>query len=116
MLEKYPGIKIILGHLGEGIPFLLWRIDHALSRPGNKSLSFRDVFSEHFYVTTSGNFSDPALLCSIQEMGVDRILFSVDWPFVANDPGVEWMESLHLNNEDKTKILSENAKRILHIS
>ena len=49
-------------------------------------------------------------------MGVDRILFSVDWPFVANDPGVEWMESLHLNNEDKTKILSENAKRILHIS
>ncbi|MAQ55455.1 MAG: amidohydrolase [Rhodospirillales bacterium] len=116
VLEKYPGIKIILGHLGEGIPFLLWRIDHALSRPGNKSLSFRDVFSEHFYVTTSGNFSDPALLCSIQEMGVDRILFSVDWPFVANDPGVEWMESLHLNNEDKTKILSENAKRILHIS
>lgn len=113
VLDAYPGLKIILGHLGEGLPFLLWRIDHALSRPGNKGLSFRDVFSEHFYITTSGNFSDPALQCSIQEMGADRVLFSIDWPFVANDPGVEWMESLHLNNEDKDKILNGNAKRLL---
>ncbi len=113
VLDAYPDCKIILGHLGEGLPFLLWRIDHALSRPGNKELSFRDVFSEHFYITTSGNFSDPALLCSIQELGVDRILFSVDWPFVANAPGTEWMESLHLSNEDKDKILNGNAKKLL---
>ena len=113
VLDAYPDCKIILGHLGEGLPFLLWRIDHALSRPGNKELSFRDVFSEHFYITTSGNFSDPALLCSIQELGVDRILFSVDWPIVANAPGTEWMEGLHLSNEDKDKILNGNAKKLL---
>ena len=115
VLDAYPDTKIILGHLGEGLPFLLWRIDHALSRPGNKPLSFRDVFSEHFYITTSGNFSDPALLCSIQELGVDRILFSVDWPFVANDPATAWMESLHLSNEDKDKILNGNAKQLLRM-
>ena len=115
VLDAYPGVKIVLGHMGEGLPFLLWRIDHALSRPGNKAISFRDAFSEHFYITTSGNFSDPALLCSIQELGVDRILFSVDWPFVANDPGTEWMESLHLPNEDKDKILNGNAKKLLRM-
>jgi len=115
VLDAYPDVKIVLGHLGEGLPFLLWRIDHALSRPGNKPLSFRDVFSEHFYITTSGNFSDPALLCSIQELGVDRILFSVDWPFVDNAPGTAWMENLHLSNEDKDKILNGNAKKLLRM-
>ena len=115
VLDAYPGVKIILGHMGEGLPFLMWRIDSALARPGNKSLSFRDKFSEHFYITTSGNFSDPALQCSIQELGADRILFSVDYPFVLNPPGVEWMESTQLNNEDKEKILSGNAKRLLRL-
>jgi 2,3-dihydroxybenzoate decarboxylase len=105
----------MLGHLGEGLPFLLWRIDHALSRPGNKSLSFRDVFSRNFYITTSGNFSDPAMVCSLQEMGADRILFSVDWPFVPNALGTEWIERLQLNAEDKAKILNGNAKRLLKL-
>jgi predicted TIM-barrel fold metal-dependent hydrolase len=115
VLEKYPGVKIIVGHLGEGLPFLLWRIDHALSRPGNKPVNFREVFSRNFYITTSGNFSDPALLCSLQEMGADRILFSIDWPFVPNAPGVEWFERVHLNAEDKAKILNGNAKRLLKL-
>lgn len=115
VLDKYPDTKIVLGHLGEGLPFLLWRIDHALSRPGNKPLSFRDVFSRNFYITTSGNFSDPALTCSIAEMGTDHILFSVDWPFVPNAPGMDWIERLHLNAEDKAKILNGNAKRLLKL-
>jgi len=61
--------------------------------PGGKALSFRDVFCNHFYLTTSGNFSNPALLCCVQEMGVDRIMFAVDWPFVANPLGTKWMET-----------------------
>jgi len=107
-------VKIILGHLGESLPFSLWRITHALSRPGNRaSFSFRDYFCKHFWITTSGNFSTPALLCSMMELGVDRILFSVDWPFVPNIPGTQWMNELQLSAEDKTKILSGNAKRLL---
>jgi predicted TIM-barrel fold metal-dependent hydrolase len=113
VFDAYPDVKIILGHMGEGLPFLLWRIDHALSRPGNRSVSFREQFSQHFYITTSGNFSTPALLCSMMELGVDRILFSVDWPFVPNIPGTKWMNDLQLSAEDKTKILSGNAKRLL---
>jgi predicted TIM-barrel fold metal-dependent hydrolase len=113
VFDAYPDVKIILGHMGEGLPFLLWRIDHALSRPGNRSVSFREQFSQHFYITTSGNFSTPALLCSMMELGVDRILFSVDWPFVPNIPGTKWMNELQLSAADKTKILSGNAKRLL---
>jgi 2,3-dihydroxybenzoate decarboxylase len=115
IFDAYPGLKIIIGHLGEMLPFQVWRIDAALSRPGQKSISFRDVFCGNFHITTSGNFSDPALMCCVQEMGVDRIMFAVDWPFVANAPATTWMQSVPLCDEDKIKILSGNAKRLLRM-
>ena len=113
VFEKYPKLKIILGHLGETLPFLVWRIDTTLKRPGGKAANFRDIFCNNFYVTTSGNFSNPALLCCVMEMGIDRVLFAVDWPFVPNPPGTKWMEGVPLCDEDKAKILSGNAKRLL---
>ncbi len=109
VFDAYPRLKIVLGHLGETLPFLVWRVDHALARPGAKTTSFRDIFCSHFYITTSGNFSNPALLCCVMEMGIDRVLFAVDWPFVANKPAVQWMDTVPLCDEDKIKILSGNA-------
>jgi predicted TIM-barrel fold metal-dependent hydrolase len=115
VFEAYPRLKIILGHLGESLPFSLWRIDMVLSRQGNRPTPFRDTFREHFWITTSGNFSTPALLCCVMEMGVERILFSVDYPFVTNPPGVKWMEQVPLCPEDREKILHGNARRLLRI-
>ena len=117
VFDAYPEVKIILGHLGESLPFSLWRISHALSRPGNRATtsSFRDVFSKHFWITTSGNFSNPALLCCVMELGVDRILFSVDYPYVANKPATDWIPTIPLSAEDKTKMLSGNAERLLRL-
>ncbi len=115
VFDTYPDVKLILGHLGETLPFLMWRIDLALNRPGNDGVAFRDLFTSHFYITTSGFFSDPALLCCIQEMGVDRILFAIDYPFVPNEPGPKWMERLMLNAEDKAKILHGNAEGLLRL-
>jgi 2,3-dihydroxybenzoate decarboxylase len=115
VFDAYPRSKVILGHLGESLPFSVWRIDMALARAGISRRSFRDYFTEHFYITTSGNFSSPALLCCVMEMGVERILFAVDWPFVSNKLGIEWMKSVPLSAEDKSKILNGNAKRLLRL-
>ena len=113
VFDAYPGLKIILGHLGEGLPFYLWRISMGLARDGEAANSFRDIFCEHFWITTSGFFSDPALMCCMMEMGIDRILFSVDYPFVENPPGTEWAERLPSRPTTRTKILNGNAKRML---
>ena len=115
VFERHPKLKIILGHLGETLPFLVWRIDQALARPGQKAMSFRNIFCNNFYITTSGNFSNPALLCCVMEMGVDHLLFAVDWPFVMNPPAMEWMHTVPLSDADKAKILSGNAKQLLRM-
>jgi len=115
LFEAYPRLQIIVGHLGEGLPFLVDRVDEALSRPGNKPIRFKEIFCSHFHVTTSGFFSTPALLCTILEMGIDRVMFSVDWPFVANKPGTDWMRTVPLSDEDKQKIYNGNARRLLKI-
>ncbi len=115
LFEEYPRLQIILGHLGEGLPFLLDRMDESFKRAGNKPMEFKQTFCEHFHVTTSGNFSTPALLCTILEMGADRVLFSVDWPFVENEPGTRWMETVPLSEDDRRKVLSGNAQRLLKL-
>jgi 2,3-dihydroxybenzoate decarboxylase len=113
VLDAYPGLKIILGHLGESLPFSLWRIDMALARQAARATPFRDTFRSHFWVTTSGNFSTPALMCCVMEMGAERVLFSVDYPFVASAPGVKWMDTVPLGPEDRARILGGNARRLL---
>lgn len=116
VFEKHPALKIILGHLGESVPFQLWRLDQALSRPGQKSVGFREVFTRNFWVTTSGFFSTPALLCCVMELGVDHLLFAVDWPFIADSsPGTHWIDGAPLSAEDKARILSGNARKLLRM-
>jgi len=114
VFDAHPGLKIILGHMGEGLPFYLWRISYGL-RGSMSEKTFRDVFCEHFWITTSGFFSDPALICCMMEMGIDRILFSVDYPFMENPPGAEWIKTLPLSAEDREKLLNGNARRLLKL-
>ena len=115
VLEKHPKLQIILGHFGETLPFLLWRINQALSRPGQDSLSFRQHFCSNFHVTTSGNFSTPALICTMLELGIDRIMFSVDYPYVLNRDGMNWVEQLQISPGDKAKLVGGNAKKLLKL-
>lgn len=115
LFERHPNLKIVLGHLGEGLPFLVWRINQALARPGQKPLAFHETFRRNFYLTTSGNFSTPALLCSIMEMGIDHILFSVDYPYVTNKDAIDWIATLQMASEDRAKLLGGNARRLLKL-
>ncbi len=112
VFQKYPKLKIIVGHLGEGFPFLLWRMNNFLAKPDRP---FSEVFQRNFYLTTSGNFSDIALDASIAALGVDRIMFSVDWPFAKNKEGTDWLHRTKLSDADKAKILGTNAVSLLKL-
>src|SRR5579859_3418788 len=115
LFETYPDLKIIIGHIGEGIPMLVDRIDESLKRPGGKSIEFKQIFARHFWITTSGHFSTPALICALLELGIDRILFSVDWPYADNLPGMRWMETVPLSATDKDKMFNGNARKLLKL-
>ena len=96
-------------------PFLLWRTNSIISRELKLPLSVRDYFCEHFYVTTNGNFSAPALQCTLAELGADRAMFGVDWPWAANSEGVAFIEASVPEPGVKDRILHVNAEQLLRL-
>lgn len=116
VFDKYPKLKIILGHLGETLPFQISRLDEAFNRPGGKPVAFRDIFKSNFWITTSGFFSTPALRCCLEELGADRVLFAVDWPFESRSKtGTDWLANTALNVAEKKLIFAENAEALFRI-
>ncbi len=84
IFDTHPRLTVILGHLGEMLPYCIWRFDHRVTKrpreiPARKT--FTEYLRSNFYITTSGNFHTPTLVDAITEIGVDRVLFSVDYPF-----------------------------------
>ena len=110
LFDEHPRLQIILGHLGEGLPFNQWRIDNRndwMKAPHKYAAKkwVADYLRANFHLTTSGNFSSPALVYAIAEMGVDRVMFSADYPFEDIGEGVAWLrEAIALGEADRTKI------------
>jgi predicted TIM-barrel fold metal-dependent hydrolase len=117
VFDRFPGLQMILGHLGELIPFYLGRIDYALS-PSATHLQRRvaDYVLQNFSVTTSGLFTSPPLRLSLEIMGVDRVLFAVDYPYSLNTEGRAFLDQAPLSFAEKKKISSENAEKLLKLS
>ncbi len=118
IFDQLPSLKIILGHMGEGLPFLLERCHSGFSNrreEGKPYVDFRHVFSRNFFITTSGNFSNSALICSIMEIGTDKILFAVDWPYNDSKKGAEWIRNAPISAIEKQKITHKNAMRLFGI-
>jgi predicted TIM-barrel fold metal-dependent hydrolase len=115
--ERHPGLRLIIGHCGEMLPFMLARADQMLP-PQVTGLpeTTSSYVHRNVWVTTSGMFSLPPVLCSIQVMGIDRVLFSVDYPFAANSSGRGLLDSLPLSPLDKAKIAGENAEHLLRLA
>jgi 2,3-dihydroxybenzoate decarboxylase len=116
VFDRYPNLTVILGHLGETLPYLLWRLDSrwkasAFDRRLSRLPS--QYLLENVLVTTSGMFYDPALLCACMTLGADRILFAVDYPFEGNRAGAEFIEHAPISETDKRKICSLNAEQWL---
>jgi len=118
VFDAYPKLKIILGHLGEGLPFAMHRLnDHtwkAAARRGLKRTPL-EYLRDNLLVTTSGNWYEPAFLCTLLALGVDNILFAVDWPYEANTTGVEFLKKLSISDADREKIAHGNAERVLRM-
>jgi uncharacterized protein len=115
--ERHPGLQLIVGHCGEMLPFMLARVDEMLppkvtGLPHPPSTYVR----RNVWVTTSGMFSLPPVLCSIAVMGVDRVLFSVDYPFAANMAGRRLLDALPLSPADKAKVAGGNAASLLRLA
>jgi uncharacterized protein len=115
--ERHPGLKLIVGHCGELLPFMLARVDEMLP-PKVTGLPHPPSTYVHrnVWVTTSGMFSLPPVLCSIAVLGVDRVLFSVDYPFAANMAGRHLLDALSLSPADKAKVAGENAASLLRLA
>ncbi len=119
LFDDYPKLKIILGHLGEGLPCNIWRVDNRVSRtlgarPSAK-LPIGHYLRENFYITTSGNFRTQTLTEVMMEVGADRILYSVDCPFEDVAIAAEWMDHAAISEEDRSKIGRRNAAQLFRI-
>lgn len=119
VFERHPQAKLILGHMGECIPFHLWRIDNryttALHTNGKLPRPPSFYIRRNIFITTSGVFDDAPLRCSIDEIGSDNIMFSVDYPYEDSRQAGDWIEKMQLDPALKAKICYENAKRILNL-
>ena len=112
VFDRHPALRLIIGHCGEMLPFMLARIDAVLAQ-GKLDLAPSGYFLRNIWVTTSGLFSLPPVLCTVQVLGVDRVMFSVDYPFGANTAGRAMLDALPLAPGDKAKIAGGNAERVL---
>ena len=120
LFERFEKLKIVIGHMGESIPFNIWRSDYIYGVhkgwgdiPGNVKPS--EIFKRNFWITTSGVEHTPALQYSIDVLGADRVLWAIDYPYQPSKPAVSWMNKAEIAREHKDAIYHGNAERIFHI-
>ena len=121
LFDEYPTLQIILGHLGEGIPAYLWRIDHRNDwmKARHKYAAKKwvaDYIRENFVLTTSGNFSTSALNQAIAEVGVERVLWSADYPFETMNDAAEWIDAAPISEADRAMIARTNALTLFRLA
>ena len=118
LFDVHPNLQIVLGHLGERIPYDLWRLDHRLTKvPGLRiKRKMGDYFRSNFFLTTSGHFSTRALMHAAMEVGTDRILFSVDYPFEDNSHAASWFDHAEIAEADRLKIGRLNAIKLFGLN
>lgn len=118
LFDEYPKLRVILGHLGEGLPFSIWRIDHRIFKGGRPSKAKQPMayyLRENFYITTSGNFRTQALTDVLLEVGTDRVLYSVDYPFEDMAEAANWFDQAAISEPDRRKIAYSNARQLFRL-
>jgi len=121
VFDRFPGLRIVLGHLGEGLPYWLYRLDYLY--PVRSSYRTRPVLSltpseyikRNFAITTSGMNWAPVLRFCIEAVGADNIMFAIDYPYQATEGAVRFLDEAEISDEDRRKIYHRNAEPIFGI-
>ena len=118
VFDRFPTAQVAIGHMGENIPYMAWRIQHFFQMNNfdkAPKMRLQDYLARNVWITTSGNYDTAALLCAINVMGSDRVLFSVDYPFENMSWAADWIETCPISESDRQKICYDNAKRFLKL-
>jgi 2,3-dihydroxybenzoate decarboxylase len=119
VFDRFPGARLILGHMGETLPYQLWRFDSRweISNRQDRSLEMKpsDYFRRNIWCTTAGVCSDEPLRCALDALGPDRVMFSVDYPFERASEAGEWTEAAPLSDEERRRVCNETARRLLNL-
>ncbi len=123
VFDRFPNLTVVLGHMGEGIPYWFYRIDNRYEMEVTMGLKHRklkrrptEYFRDNFAITTSGVNWNPPLEYCVSVLGADKVMFAVDYPYQETTEAVAWMNAAPLSDEDKRLVFSTNAERIFGIS
>jgi 2,3-dihydroxybenzoate decarboxylase len=119
LFDRYPKQQLILGHLGEGLIAMMARAQRRFEyAPCGKKLNkpLAQYMRDNFYITTSGNFHTNTLNNVIAEVGIDRVMFSVDFPYESMSEGTSWFDSCPLQGDEREKVASLNARQLLKLT
>lgn len=118
VFDRFPDLTVVLGHLGELLPFAIRRLEQRLARRPDVDLArpAAEYLRENFYLTTSGNYHTPSLIGILLELGADRLMFAADYPFEELEDGARWLDSVPISDRDRLKIAGDNARRLLRLA
>jgi uncharacterized protein len=114
--DKHPRLKVIIGHMGEMLPVMLRRIDESSANDVEhlKRAPSRTILDQ-VWITTSGIFSEPPFLAALTTFGIDRIMFSVDYPYAPNAMGRKFLDTISISPADMEKLTHKNADALLKL-
>ena len=113
VLDKLPSLQVIVGHMGEGLPYALARSNGVLSLVTKGRRSVAEVMKDQVWVTTSGYFTRPPFECCREVIGLEKMMYSVDYPFSANTRGRDFLAGLSLSENEMAALVHGNAERVL---
>jgi predicted TIM-barrel fold metal-dependent hydrolase len=113
VLDEYPQLQIIVGHMGEALPFFLARSSRILREQAGLERPLEHYMTSNFHFTTSGTFSYPPLKCLLEVIGAERVMFSVDYPYSRNEEGRDFITLAPIDEADREKLAYRNAERLL---
>ncbi|MFN2448323.1 MAG: amidohydrolase family protein [Candidatus Baltobacteraceae bacterium] len=122
VFDRFPRLKVVLGHMGEAVPYWLWRLDFMHARRAGqgmvKKLALKpsEYFQRNFAVTTSGVESHDVLRYVLEVLGPDNVMWAIDYPYQPTPPAVAFMDTAPIPSALKAKVYHGNAERLFHIA